>query len=212
MENKEIIEKLKQNRVEIINTLTTNNCRHFRDYFFIKEKYSLNSIDEQFKKVFCRFYVMNGARGLNQLQKIEFFKLLSLKETDLEKILKLLYEVPGFKNSHRVFLSFGTKLLHTLNNELPIYDRNISFVLELPHQIYLDSFEEKIIDRVKIYKILKEKFKILLSDIEIKDFINESRQELHNKARLNNIFLENQNISDTKLLDSLLWALYLNLR
>lgn len=211
MENKKIIERLKQHGAEIIDTLSANNWRHFRDYFSIKEKYLSNNIDDQFVRIFCGFYIMNGARGLTKRQKTEFFKLLSSRETDLEKILKSLYKVPGYKNSHRIFLSFGTKLLHTINDELPIYDGNISYVLELPSQTYPVSFEEKIKNRIDIYKTLKEKFKILLADIEIKDFINKTRQELQNKARLNKFSWQNKNISDTKLLDSLLWALYSSL-
>ncbi|MFH0854392.1 MAG: hypothetical protein V1891_02785 [bacterium] len=212
MQNKKIIELLKQHRAEIINTLSANNWRHFRDYFLIKERYLSNNIDDQFERVFCGFYIMNGARGLTKLQKKEFFELLSSRETDLEKILKSLYKVPGYKNSHRIFLSFGTKLLHTINDESPIYDGNIAYVLELPPQTYPALFEEKIKNRVDIYKTLKEKFDILLSDIEIKDFINSVRQELQNKASLNKFFWQNKNISDTKLLDSLLWALYSNLQ
>ncbi|MSU54793.1 MAG: hypothetical protein EXS48_03125 [Candidatus Staskawiczbacteria bacterium] len=212
MENKKIIESLKQHRVEIINTLSANNWRHFRYYFLIKERYLSNNIDDQFERVFCGFYIMNGARGLTKQQKKEFFKLLSSRENDLEKILKSLYKVPGFKNSRRIFLSFGTKLLHTINEKLPIYDGNISYVLELPSQTYPASFEEKIKNRIDIYKTLKEKFDILLADVKIKNFITSIRQVLQNKAELNKFIWQNKYISDTKLLDSLLWALYSNLK
>jgi len=212
MENKKIIESLKQHRVEIIDTLSANNWRHFRDYFLIKERYLSNNIDDQFERVFCGFYIMNGARGLTKQQKKEFFNLLSSRENDLEKILKSLYKVPGYKNSRRIFLSFGTKLLHTINEKLPIYDGNISYVLELPSQTYPASFEEKIKNRIDIYKTLKEKFDILLADVEIKNFITSIRQELQNKAELNKFIWKNKYISDTKLLDSLLWALYSNLK
>ena len=211
MEIKKIIEQLKQHKAEIINTLSANNWRHFRDYFLIKEKYLSNNIDNQFEKVFCGFYIMNGARGLNKPQKIEFFKLLSSRETDLEKILKSLYKIPGYKNSRRIFLSFGTKLLHTINEKLPIYDGNISYVLELPSKTYPALFEEKIKNRIDIYKTLKEKFDILLADAEIRNFIASIRQELQNKAELNKFIWQNKYISDTKLLDSLLWALYSSL-
>lgn len=212
MEIIKIKKYLNQHKSEIVEVLSANRWRHFRDYFLIKEKYLSNNIDDQFERVFCGFYIMNGARGLNKPQKKNFFKLLSSRETDLEKILKVLYKMPGYKNSHRIFLSFGTKLLHTINEELPIYDSNIAYVLELPPQKYSDSFEEKIRDRIDIYKTLKEKFKILLADVEIKDFINSVRQELQNKAILNKFLWQNKHISNTKLLDSMLWALYSNLK
>ena len=72
MENKKIIERLKQHRAEIIDTLSANNWRNFRDYFLIKEKYLSNNIDDQFERVFCGFYIMNGARGLTKQQKKNF--------------------------------------------------------------------------------------------------------------------------------------------
>ena len=211
MKVEKIINQLNQHKPEIIKALLANNWRHFRDYFLIKEKYLSNNIDDQFERVFCGFYIMNGARGLTKQQKKEFFKLLSLRENDLEKILKLLYKVPGYKNSHRIFLSFGTKLLHTINEKLPIYDGNISYVLELPSQTYPALFEEKIKNRIDIYKKLKEKFDILLADVEIRNFITSIRQELQNKAELDQFIWQNKYISDTKLLDSLLWVLYSNL-
>ena len=40
---------------------------------------------------------MNGPMGLNDFQKNEFFKLLSAKENDLEKVLRTLYEIPGYR-------------------------------------------------------------------------------------------------------------------
>jgi len=210
METIKIKRYLNQHKSEIVEVLSANRWRHFRDYFLIKEKYLSNNIDDQFEKVFCGFYIMNGARGLNKPQKKEFFKLLSSKETDLEKILKSLYKIPGYRynSSRRIFLSFGTKLLHTINEKLPIYDGNVAYVLKLPSQTYSASFEEKIKNRIDIYKALKGKFDILLADIEIRNYINSVRQELENKAELNKFFWQNKYISDTKLLDSLLWALY----
>lgn len=208
MELKKIKNYLKQHKSEIIKVLSANNWRHFRDYFFIKEKYLSNNIDDQFEKVFCGFYILNGARGLNKTQKKEFFRLLSSRENDLRKILESLYIIPGYKNSCRLFLSFGTKLLHTINEKLPIYDGNIANVLELPIKSYPVSFEEKIKNRIDIYKVLKEKFNVLLADVEIRNYINNVRQELQNKAKLNGFLWQNKYISDTKLLDSLLWALF----
>ena len=51
MENKKIIERLKQHRAEIIDTLSANNWRHFKDYFLIKEKYLSNNIENSLKHI-----------------------------------------------------------------------------------------------------------------------------------------------------------------
>ncbi len=208
MEIKKIINYFNQYKPEIVKALIVNNWRHFKDYFLIREKYLSKNLNDQFKKIFCGFYVMNGARGLNKLQKNEFFKLLSSQETDLEKILKTLYEIYGYKNSHKLFLSFGTKLLHTINEKLPIYDGNIAYILELPAQIYSVSIEERMNNRISIYNDLKRKFNVLLANIEIQMHLKDVRQELQNKAELDKFDWGDKYISDTKLLDSLLWALY----
>jgi len=207
-----IINQFNQHKSEIIKVLSANNWRHFKSYFLIREKYLSKNLDDQFKKVFCGFYIMNGARGLNRPQKNEFFKLLSLKETDLEKVLKILYEIHGYKNSRKLFLSFGTKLLHTINEKLPIYDGNIAYVLELPTQIYPVSIEERMNNRIDIYNELKRKFNILLANTGIKNYLKSVRQELQSKAELDKFDWQNKYLSDTKLLDSLLWALYSTLK
>ena len=208
MNTKKIINDLNQYEAEIIKVLSGDNWNHFESYFKIKEKFLKNDFDDQFKSIFCSFYIMNGARGLNNLQKDEFFKLLSLRETDLEKILKILYEVPGYKNSHKLFLSFGTKLIHTIDEKLPIYDGNIAYVLKLAKQTYPVLLEERIKDRIDIYKELKNKFNVLLTSVEVSDYLKGFRKELQNRARLDKFNWQDKLVLDTKLLDSLLWALY----
>ncbi|PIN76776.1 hypothetical protein COV17_01130 [Candidatus Woesearchaeota archaeon CG10_big_fil_rev_8_21_14_0_10_36_11] len=201
MEHREIKTKLQQYQSKIIKILSEDDWKHFRKYLLIKNKYLSNSINQEFEKVFCDFYILNGPMGLNEEQKREYFRLLMSKETSLRNILEKLYEIPGWKNSHKLFLSFGTKLLHTINENLPIYDRNIAFILELANPINFDSIDEKIKNRIEIYEQLKEKFDSLLKDLEIQDIINNLKEELHDSQ-----------ISDTKILDSLLWAFYSSIK
>jgi hypothetical protein len=208
MEIQKITNNLNQHKLEIIKVLTANNWRHFRDYFVIKDKFIKDDFDEQFKNIFCGFYILNGARGLNMPQKNKFFKLLLLRENNLEKILKVLYEIPGYRNSRRLFLSFGTKLLHTINDKLPIYDGNIAYVLELSSQTYPTSLEERIENRIEIYQELKNNFIVLLANEQIRNYLKSTRQELQSKAKIDKFNWHDKFISDTKLLDSSLWALY----
>lgn len=207
MDTRKIINNLNQHKAKIIKVLIANNWRHFRDYFIIKDKFIKKDFDEQFRSVFCGFYILNGARGLNTPQKNKFFKLLSSRENDLEKILKVLYEILGYGNSRRLFLSFGTKLLHTINDKLPIYDGNIAYILELSAQTYPASLEERIKNRMAIYQELKNHFAVLLMSEQIGNYLKSTRQELQSKAEFDKFDWHNEFISDTKLLDSLLWAL-----
>lgn len=207
MEVEEISSYLSKYRIEIIKKLSSNGWRHFRDYFLIREKFSRNILDDNFKNVFCAFYVINGPMGLNDVQKKEFFKLLSLKENSLEKILRRLYEIPSYGKRHRLFLSFGTKLLHTIDNDLPIYDRNIAHVLDLRNQS-IGTLETKIENRIEIYKELNNKFEILLRNREIVNCLEIMRRELSKTAKSGGFNWKDNLVSDAKLLDSSLWALY----
>lgn len=207
MEIEKIINRLNRHRLGIIKILSAKDWEHFRVYFFIKENFRKNSPSDEFKGRFCYFYRMNGARGLNDPQKKEFFGLLSAKKTDLEKILRALYKVPGYGKKRKLFLSFGTKLLHTVNETLPIYDGNISHVLELSAPTPYTSLAWGIENRISIYKELKDKFKILLNNPQIKKYLVNMERELQKKSGLAE-FHKRGGISRTKLLDCSLWALY----
>jgi len=197
----EIANNLNQHKSQIIKVLTANNWRHFRDYFFIKENFLKNNLDDESQRRFCSYYVMNV--HMNTPEKKVFFDLLQKKEMGLKNILKKLHT-----ERRKLFLSFGTKLLHTINEKLPIYDRNIAYILKLSAQTYPASPEERIKNRIDIYEELKNGFKMLLANTEIKYYLKSIRRELQNKARIDKFNWQDKFISDTKLLDSLLWALY----
>ncbi len=208
MTDTQIIDNLYRHRDEIVDKLRVQNWKHFRDYFFITAEYLKNNLDEHFQRIFCRFYVLNGARGLTKLQKDSFFQLLSLKETDFGKIIKKLYTIPGYNDSHRLFLSFGTKLLHTIDTNLPIYDGNIAYILGLKKQESSKSLDRKILNRIDIYDELKLRFFSLLSNAQIKKYLLYLRQKLWKAALADNFDWQNNLLSDIKLLDSAIWALY----
>jgi len=208
MEIEKILNYLSQDKSKIINVLCGGNWQHFRNYFFIRDNFLNGNLDKKFESVFCGFYILNGPGGMDSLQKEKFFELLSSKVNDLRQILYILYEVPGYKESHRLFLSFGSKLIHTVNNDLPIYDRNIARLLKLRPQMYYATLEERIDNRIGIYQELKDDFNTLLSDAHIRNYLKNIRQDLQSKAECDKFNWQDKFISDTKLLDSVLWALY----
>lgn len=208
MDEKQIITKLYSQKSEIINLLKSNHWRHFEDYFLIMAKYTIGDLDESFQRIFCKFYILNGARGLTKLQKETFFKLLSQKKNNIKEILIKLYNIPGYQNSHKLFLSFGTKLLHTTNFNLPIYDGNVAYVLGLKKQENLNTVEEKILNRINIYEELKSRFISLLSNVKIRHYLIDMRQELKKIALSDGFTWQDKLLSDPKLLDSILWAQY----
>ncbi len=195
--------------VKIIKELSKNNWKFFNYYFNINEDYRKNNISNEFKNNFCNFYRLNGPRGLNNLQKLEFFNLLEKKENNIEIILSNLYKIPGFNNRNKFELSFSSKLLHTLDNNLAIYDKNISEILSLSKQISSDNFKEKLKNRIDIYKELQDNFKLLLNNEDIAYYLKNIRQELKNKAKLEDFKWRDDLMTNAKLLDFSLWALYI---
>jgi len=178
------------------------NEGHFDDYFKI-----ISKNDTNFKSIYARFYVLNGAGGLSSKQRDLYFELLEDdSETDFLVIMEKLYEVPritkkGIKQ-HRYFLSFTTKLLHTKDRDIPIYDRNVAIILGLPKQEY-GTKEERLQNRLRIFNELKNRVKGLLNNSCVNDFILTLRKDFSA-----NSFWEDSLISETKILDSILWALY----
>ena len=209
MNIEKIISDLKRNKDKIIERLLSKNGDHFVKYLLIKEKFPKDNIDndDEFKKKFCSFYAV---RGMNGLEKKEFFKLFSLEKNNLElkNILEKLCKISNNGERHRLFLSFGTKLLHTIDEKLPIYDGNIAYILELVKQTYPTSIEKRIQNRKDIYEELKDNFIVLLENEQIRDYLKNTRQELQSKAKDVGFEWKDNLISDTKLLDSLLWAFY----
>ena len=160
-----IIDDLNQHKEEIIERLLAKNGDHFVRYFLIKERFLKNNInDDEFKSKFCYFYAM---RGMNKLEKEEFFKLLSSRKNnlELENVLEKLYEIPSNGQRHRLFLSFGTKLLHTIDENLPIYDGNITHILELANPTYPALPEERIQNRILLN--FNERYTICYLEIKI---------------------------------------------
>lgn len=207
-EKEQIINDLKKYQINLIDKLTEKKWDHFNLYFKICNQFNMGDVSNNFKKLFCKFYVLNGPSGLTNLQKKNYFYLLSSKETGLKKILYFLNKIPGYQNKHKIYFSFATKLLHTINNNQPIYDSHIATILKLPILKSTGRLENKIDNRAEIYENLKNNFAELLSDKEIKNFINNTRKKLFEQAEMENFAWKDELISDTKMLDSLLWALY----
>ena len=99
-------------------------------------------------------------------------------------------------------------MLHTVDNSLPIYDNNIAFVLGLPEQNNKGSLETKLQNRKYIYQELNDRFKALLVDSDVQSILSEYRQEINKQLGVSGIKSGGASLSNTKLLDSLLWALY----
>ena len=183
------------NNKEIIFLEIKSRIKDIERYFFIKNEYKKKDIlnNLKFQKIYKQFYGMN--RFFTQEFFEEYFTMLSNKETNLRKILKNLYRIPRKKGDNTIQFSFATKLLHTVNNELPIYDLWIGKAFGL--KIIGENKEDKINSCLLIYDKLKKYYKKLLSNEKTKKIISDFRESFNcNKKK----------ISDIKILDFIIWA------
>lgn len=201
--NKEfVIDALIKNKVQIFNKVGRDSVLV---YTFIQNSKDNPSIRPVFKIVYSSFYQLNSV-GLTNQWKEKYFGILftpslilsaAKPEDALEKVLVYLSQISENKIDSRVQFSFATKLLHTLNTNLPIYDSLIrrESVLDLPN-FNSETTGERIKSRVEIYKILLQDYEILLEDNRVKELILEFKR-----------YFISHEMSDTKALDFLLWGL-----
>ena len=194
MDNK-IKKEILKNQDKILSSLNPESLEVYR---FLKSEYSKGDIikNHVFKFTFRSFYRIDNAKFSNKL-KDKYFELLSKKEDNLGIILSELHRIPNLKGLNCIHFSFATKLLHTLDNNNPIYDTEVSRVLHITtikkgtKEVKIKSCEEK-------YLKLKEIHESLLKDKEIQKLISRFRKNFNVKP---------EHISDVKVLDFIVWSL-----
>ena len=166
-------------------------------YLFLKNEYIKGNILNNFvfQFVFRSYYKLDGA-GLSDKIKNHFFKLLSDKQTNLETILTELYAIPTLRNRNTIQFSFATKLLHTINNDLPIFDSEVGKIFNIG--VSGVGRDARTASCVKIYDSLKIYYIELKKEEKIREIIIKLRQKFNVNA---------EKVSDTKILDFIIWSL-----
>jgi hypothetical protein len=160
-------------------------------YLFIKERYEKKETDSIFRFVYRSFYGLDNA-GLTDELKEKYFYLLNNQKNDLKEILDELSKIKTLSKKESIQFSFATKLLHTLDNNLPIYDSAVASLLKL--RIY--GSKNKLNVCLEKYESLKEDYALLLRyDLSI---LSKFREKFK---------LMSKSISDVKVLDFILWTL-----
>ena len=160
------------------------------DYICLKKRYNkFGSKDKIFQAKYCIYYKFRGIN--NQIG--NYFNLMEKKERNLNSILNRLGK------DKKVHFSFTTKLIHTLDNSKPIYDKHISEELKLSKPYYNKNIDKRILRRGEIYEELKHKMYCLLSNEDIKKVILEFREKF---------CITDKEINNLKVLDSIIWSLY----
>ena len=193
--NELVVKKIVKNQKKIFANIKPESIAV---YLFLKNEYKRGDVKNNllFQFVFRSYYRLDSA-GLSDRQKIKYFELLASHKNHLKIILNDLYKLKDLQNKNKVQFSFATKLLHTLDNNEPIFDAEVSRVFPKSKP---EGKRKKKIESCPIkYGILKDTYSSLLQDERIKKIILEFRSTFN---------VRNKNkMSDVKVLDFIIWSL-----
>lgn len=195
------------NNIEIFahpNILT----QHFADYLWLRLHYPDVNITEnvEYKGRYVRFWAINASRP-SQLYKNHYFELLQnnrdIHHQTLEEIIRGLCFVPIHQHGvSRIDFSYATKLLHTVNNNSPIYDSLIKDFFFLPEIDPQLDFEDRIHLFLERYQFLETEYNRIL----INNLLRPSIIYIRENYNLND------SVNDKKIIDSIIWAFVKYLR
>ena len=165
--------------------------RGVEKYAEIIKSFSLVNVttDKDFQRKFNGFY---RVRRNSEWQNVFYDIMENGKTEDLtfEGVLQQIYNKTG-----RVEASFSSKLIHTLNHNMPIWDQ---FVLQnLNLKMPICSGEKKLQNAICIYSEIIQWYEQALSTFEINQKILE----------FDEVFPQYSWFSQTKKLDFLLWQM-----
>lgn len=187
----EIIKDIIRRQKEILDNVSSESVAV---YLWLRNEYKKKKRDDIFEFVFKSYYQLNHG-GLGDSLKNKYFELLNKKVSNLELILNSLYKISSLKNKKTIQFSFTTKLLHTLDDRLPIYDHEVGIVTGLT--VRGVSKRKKIESAKEIYIKLENLYFELLKNNNIKKVIKRFRKKFK---------LSYNQISDQKVLDFILWS------
>ncbi|MGM0438829.1 MAG: hypothetical protein ACQEP3_00115 [Patescibacteria group bacterium] len=183
--------KIYKNRSEIFKKIEKKGS--LEDYFYLKIEYEKGNVkNENFQKKYKNFYNMY-VFGFTEEFYNKYFQFLDEGETDLRKILNELSKIKDKRGNKSVQLAFATKLIHTVDTGMPLYNSTVADVFNLA--IAKGTIVEKIESSLKIYNQLKSYHGSLAAKDEVKKTIIEFREKNNFKEGI---------LSNAKLIDLLI--------
>ena len=153
----------------------------------------------EFKTTYRKFYQLNAARLSNDFCE-SYFSLLEENrekdEIDIRDITNRLYEIEcNKKGTHAVHFSFSSKLAHTLDNRLPVYDSMVAAFYFFPNIKPNWKKGEKIEEYLKSYEFLISEYHRINDESLLKHSMDKFRKQ----------FDVGDEYSNIKIIDTLIW-------
>ena len=177
------IEKIIENW--IINYLGLDKYEYIMNNF---EKTDV-SIDKDFQRKFNSFYVVRRNTNWRKIYYDYMEKNKNNKNITFSEIITYLYKKTG-----NIEASFSSKLLATINPNMPIWDQYI--LKNLNKELKGNSKEERLINAIELYDDIVKWFNHFLEDPITRKYI----------SALDKI-ITTYKISDVKKIDYILWSI-----
>ncbi len=117
------------------------------------------------------------------------------KNFDIENVLDDFYKIESPNKGHGMQYSFVSKMAHTLNNNMPIYDTNIAEVFGFPRPKNNNQEKNKV-QFLHQYNDIQEIYKLII-DNNLLDNVIDQFYSIYKKTNLPKI----------KVLDFIFWGL-----
>jgi hypothetical protein len=145
------------------------------------------SLNNKFQTAFNAFYRVRRNEKWRNIFYNYFEQIKNNKDITFDEILDYMYE-----NTGNIEASFCSKLLSTINPNMPIWDQYVlkNLKLEVTGITKIDKLNDTKIIYNKIVDIENQK----LNDKEIQKYINDFKE-----------YFSEYNLSDIKILDYILW-------
>lgn len=166
----------------------------FNDYRFLITRFNANndlSEDTLFQKRFTYFYRLRRARTWLDNYYRTFEEMKHKPDIDFPRILSAISEF----SDGRIEISFASKMLATINPDMPIWDRFVRDNLELA-KLPLINNSHRFEQSVRAYEELTEKMNYLLSTQRVKNELDE----------FDTLFPSYADFTPMKKLDYLIWG------
>ena len=163
-------------------------------YAFIMKRFAVADVssDEEFKRAFVSFYRVRCPQWWIDGYFVILQEMRSRKDVSIRVILERLCEMSG---GRRIDLSFASKMLHTIQPDMPIWDSVVATNLDLAPIPASGSMPSRIEAAVERYSSLLERMDEMLRDDSVKAQVAMFDSTLPNYAWL----------SSVKKVDFMLW-------
>ena len=166
-------------------------------YSYIQANYQKD--DEDFRDVFTEFYLSSQGAMRNEENRVPFFNKMRNCDAN-KKLIDIVKELYNELPINKYEFSFATKLLHTINNESPIYDSKVRIYLKKNEQVDFWLYYHP---RVNVLEQIEHDWKLLV------DWYNRFLSTEESKKWIewfDSQFPEHTHISKVKKIDFIIFA------